>query len=293
MLPSSQSEAVIPSAAGFIPGATEAGAKTLTHAFEWFSSAAASLEHSYAQLQGEVVRLRQELQHKGAELDRQREAAGRMQALAETSAVLAHEIRNPLAGMELFTDLLLESGRLDAEPRAWTLQLQAGLRSMTATVNNVLQLNAEPGAMQSVVRVGKVVSSVIDFLSPIAEQARVALCFEDLSNCGLVQGDAHRLQQVFLNIALNALAAMPSGGELMTSVQDAGKFVTVRMQDSGNGIRPVDLPRIFDAGFTTKTGGVGLGLTLCRRIIEQHGGEIAVESILGEGTTFVLTLPAL
>lgn len=293
MLPSSQLEAITPSVAGLLPSTAEAGTKTLTHAFEWFSSAAASLEHSYAQLQGEVVRLREELQHKNAELDRQREAAGRMQALAETSAVLAHEIRNPLAGMELYTDLLLESGRLDAEMRAWTLRLQAGLRSMTATVNNVLQLHAEPGAMQSLVRIGKVLGSVIDFLSPIAEQAHVAICFEDLSNYGSVRGDAHRLQQVFLNLALNALAAMPSGGELMVSVQDVGRFVTVRMQDSGDGIRSADLPRIFDAGFTTRASGVGLGLTVSRRIVEQHGGEIAVESVLGEGTTFVLTLPAL
>lgn len=294
MLPTTQTEPATPALAFLVPGARET-TESLSHAFEWFSSAAASLEQSYVQLQSEVTRLRGQLERKSAELDAERDRAQRMRALAETSAILAHEIRNPLAGMELFADLLLESGELGRDCRNWTMQLQAGLRTLTATVNNVLELHADPGPLQNSLNPGDLVASTIEFLNPIAEQLGVAVCFEDWSSGMFICGDENRLRQVFLNLAMNAFQAMPSGGELMFSVSPSagGRKVRVRVRDSGSGIAPENLGRIFEAGFTSRRGGVGLGLAVCRKIVEQHGGNIGVESELGKGTTVVVSFPTI
>jgi signal transduction histidine kinase len=279
------------------PAFRGAESESLSRAFEWFGDAAASLERSYAQLQDEVAKLRDELARKDDELDHERESARQAKALAEVSAVLAHEIRNPLAGMELFTDLLLECGGLEEEPHMWADQLQAGLRTLTATVNNILQMHAADSSSFAPILFGNVLDATVQFLSPIAEQAGIDVLFEDWSEDTRVEGDPHRLQQVFLNIAMNAFRAMPSGGTLRLMArciwERRKKFVEVRAQDTGTGIAPQHLSNIFDPGFTTRPGSVGLGLAVCRKIVNQHRGTVRVESSTSEGTTFVLTFPAL
>lgn len=279
------------------PGVVGADPESLSRAFDWFSEAAASLERSYSDLQNEVGRLREELVRKQGELDQERESVRQARAMAEVSAVLAHEIRNPLAGMELFTDLLLECGSLGDEPRNWASQLQAGLRTLTATVNNVLQMHAPDTTAFAPLHIGNVLDASVQFLSPIAEQTGIDILFEDWTQNARIEGDPHRLQQVFLNLAMNAFRAMPSGGALRITAQllwnRGEKLVEIRAQDTGTGIAPQNLLKIFEPGFTTRTGSVGLGLAVCRKIVEQHGGNIRVDSSTGEGTTFVLTFPCL
>ena len=103
-----------------------------------------------------------------------------------------------------------------------------------------------------------------------------------------------RMQQVFLNLLLNALDAMPDGGRLRVSTGCAGEQaqVWIAFADTGRGIAPDALPHIFDPFYTTKSEGLGLGLYITRNIVEEHGGRIEVESLLGEGTTFTVWLPA-
>ena len=108
--------------------------------------------------------------------------------------------------------------------------------------------------------------------------------------------DAHRLQQVFINLALNAFRAMSAGGVLRLSVccgsQDEDLPIRVVFCDEGIGIPPQQMGRIFEAGFTTNPGSPGLGLALAKKVVEQHQGKIAVESVSGKGTTFTLSFPA-
>jgi two-component system sensor histidine kinase HydH len=110
-----------------------------------------------------------------------------------------------------------------------------------------------------------------------------------------IHADRHRLEQVLLNLALNAFRFMPGGGWLsirgIDCAAQGAEGVEIVVRDTGPGIVPGDLPRIFEAGFSTRPGSSGLGLAVCRRILEQHGGSISVESRHGYGATFRLRLP--
>jgi len=226
------------------------------------------------------------------QLERESENLRRQRALVEMSALLAHEIRNPLGSLELFAGLLAESG-LEGESRRWIEHVQAGLRTLASTVNNVLDLHNEPPPARAAIDAGELLAWAYDFLMPLGHQARVEIqVMNDLGGVRL-HADRHLLEQVLLNLALNAFRFMPDGGWLSIRGIDRGLAgVEIEVRDTGPGIAEQDLPRIFEAGFTTRPGSSGLGLAVCRRILEQHGGRIAVESRLGHGATFRLTLPA-
>jgi len=237
-------------------------------------------------------------------LERDREHLRRQQALVEMSALLAHEIRNPLGSLELFAGLLAE-GNLEGESRSWIEHVQAGLRTLSATVNNVLHLHNTPQPELAPTDAGELLDWAYNFLLPLAKQARVEMQVINGLQGVTVNADRHRLEQVLLNLALNALRFMPGGGWLSirgierASVEDrqgepggveAGG-IEISVRDTGPGIAHEDLPRIFEAGFSTRPGSSGLGLAVCRRILEQHGGSISAESRPGHGATFCLRLP--
>lgn len=226
------------------------------------------------------------------QLERDRENLRRQQALVEMSALLAHEIRNPLGSLELFAGLLAESG-LEDEKRRWIEHVQAGLRSLSSTVNNVLDLHNEPPPERAAMDAGELLGWAYDFLLPLAHQARVELQIVN-GLCGVsVAADRHLLEQVLLNLALNAFHFMPCGGWLAIHGRDLGAGgVEIEVRDTGPGISEEDLPRVFEAGFTTRPGSTGLGLAVCRRILEQHGGSITAESKAGHGAAFRVHLPA-
>ncbi|MBZ5548818.1 MAG: hypothetical protein LAO22_12830 [Acidobacteriia bacterium] len=224
-------------------------------------------------------------------LERDRENLRRQQALVEMSALLAHEIRNPLGSLELFAGLLAEAN-LEGESQHWIEHVQAGLRTLSATVNNVLHLHNTPQPECSPIDSGEVLDWAYEFLLPLARQARVSLQTLNGLRGVFVHADRHRLEQVLLNLALNAFRFMPGGGWLSIKGADLGADgIEITVRDTGPGIAPDDLPRIFEAGFSTRPGSSGLGLAVCQRILEQHGGTIGVESRPGEGATFRLRLP--
>jgi two-component system sensor histidine kinase FlrB len=227
------------------------------------------------------------LQHEHEELSRRR-------ALAEMSALLAHEIRNPLGSLELFAGLLAESD-LEKEERQWVGHLQAGLRTLAATVNNVLHFHSQPAPGLVPTDLGQWLRSTHDFLRPLAERAQVRMELSDRLDGVLVAADRHRLEQVLLNLALNAFRFMPGGGVLKIrgEVNSRAGEVTaaVEISDSGPGVAVEDRERIFHPGFTTCAGSPGLGLAVCKTIMEQHGGAITVDIREGFGSTFKLQFP--
>lgn len=270
----------------------------LESAFARFSETALSLERSYVALREEVVRLGAELTRKQSELEAERERVRQARALGEYSALLAHEIRNPLASMELFTELLLECGELEQDARGWVEQLQAGLRTLALLTNNVLQQHEFTGsATSAILEIGIVLSATVQFLAPVANQNRVTVVYEDRSAGAKIAGESSRLQQVFLNLLLNAFHISNPGGQVnlsLTRIEHPGDpVIRVTVEDFGRGISPEHRDRIFEPGFTTRPGSVGLGLAVCKKIVEQHGGKILVESVLGKGSKFMVELPAL
>jgi len=229
-------------------------------------------------------------------LQQEHEALLRRQALAEMSAVLAHEIRNPLGSLELFAGLLAES-ELAAEEREWVEHLQAGLRALAATVNNVLQFHSQPQPGLAPTDLGPLLHAITEFLRPLAQRAHVHLAVMPGFNGIWVAADRHRLEQVLLNLALNSFHFMPGGGVLWISggshpLARPGSMC-IEITDTGSGIAPENLQRIFEPGFTTRPGSPGLGLAVCQTILQQHGGEIHVSSQPGRGATFTLVLPLL
>jgi two-component system sensor histidine kinase FlrB len=228
-------------------------------------------------------------------LEREHEVLRRRQALAEMSVTLAHEIRNPLGSLELFAGLLAGS-ELGDEEQGWVRHLQAGLRTLAATVNNVLHFYSQPQPGLAPVDLGEILSALAQFLRPQSEAAGVRLVLQERLDPVRVAADRHRVEQVILNLALNAFRFMPQGGVLkilcQTQVRDRGWKALVEIADTGPGIPPENAERIFQPGFTTRAGSPGLGLAVSKTIMEQHGGAIRVLPGLG-GARFELEFPVL
>ena len=223
------------------------------------------------------------------------ESNRRRESLAQMATLLAHEIRNPLGSLELFAGLLADAAAEQPELRRWTDHVQAGLRSLSATVNNVLQFHSQPSPHLAPVNLGRLMRETVDFLRPLARQAGLRIDFQNSLGELEIAADAHRLQQVFFNLALNAFRAMPVNGLLLVCLTwadfDRLDDVRIDFQDSGRGIAPEHREKIFDAGFTTTVGSPGIGLVVCRTVVEQHGGRIRVASEPGKGTTVTVILP--
>jgi signal transduction histidine kinase len=228
-------------------------------------------------------------------LAREREAARRSLALAEVATVLAHEIRNPLGSMELFTGLLGDATAHLPETRQWITHLQAGLRTLSATVNNVLQLHGQSSPQMLPTELDRLVQETVDFLRPLARQRGQQIRVENAIGRVPTHADPNRLKQAFLNLSLNAFRAMPLGGKLVVRLgwapQFPGGVAQIDFQDNGRGISPELLDRIYEPGFTTTVGSPGLGLTVCKKVLEEHGGEIRADSKADRGATFTVFLP--
>ena len=227
------------------------------------------------------------------EMDREREEARRLIALAEMSSVLAHEIRNPLGSMELLAGLLMTSGDLGPEQRKWVEHLQAGVRSLSATVNNVLRVHTLGTTSLAPLQIGSVLRSAIRFIAPLADQSGIKVWTDQELGNAEINGNAGELQQVILNLALNSFRHTPAGGQVKLRSRLEEKMAVIEFSDTGAGIPAEDLSKVFETGFSTKNDSPGLGLAVCRKIIQQHGGIIAARSEAGAGATFRMEFPIL
>jgi len=218
----------------------------------------------------------------------------RERALAEMTVLLAHEVRNPLGSLELFAGLLAESG-LSPEHREWLDHIQGGLRLLAATVNNVFQFHGPPSAVRVPTDLGLLLTWGRDFLRPLARPAGVRLVLVNQLEGVRTEADRHGLEQVLLNLSLNALRFMPQGGTLQlrgrVERKDQGAAAVLEVADTGPGIPGEQRAAIFEPGFSSHAGSPGLGLAVCRTIVEQHGGTIRVAEPEGPGATLVVELP--
>ena len=235
-----------------------------------------------------ILILRDITPHKQAEVERER--ARRATALSEVATTLAHEIRNPLTSLELFAGLIAAGGEDTAE---CVSHLHAGIRSLAATVNNVLSFHGVGFPALTSLDLSQSIRSSVEFARPIAEEAGVRLEFGSDGSGVQVRGNSGALQQVVLNLVTNAIRHTSTGGRVRVSVRKLASRAVIEFADTGDGIATEHLPEIFRAGFSGSGNSSGLGLAVCHQIVKQHDGVIGVASALGEGTTFYVEIPTL
>lgn len=232
-------------------------------------------------------------------LEDQAERQQRIAAMGEMVAQLAHEIRNPLASMELFAGMLRED--LEDRPGARNLvdHVVNGVRALSHIVTNMLAFVRPHLPAFATVPIAPIVAESLEFVQPLAQSQGVSLAM-DVPRDERVYADPELLRQVFLNLFLNSVQAMPDGGVLRVSLargpgangESSSDFAGIAVADSGSGIAPDHRDRVFHPFFTTKERGTGLGLAIVHSIIHSHGGTISVESAgPGKGATFTLLLP--
>jgi len=229
------------------------------------------------------------LQESQAELIRVEKIA----ALGRLAASLAHEINNPLQALRSGLRLLV--GRpLDEEKRQRYLEVASReVERLIGIVERMLNFY-RPTTEREFTDVNAVIEEILVLAGKQLQHSRVTVRHQLTPGLPLIETVAGQINQVFLNIILNALDAMPDGGELTVTTGWNGDRQAVRISftDTGEGIPAEDIPRIFEPFFTRKLKGTGLGLTISYGIVERHGGRIEVESRVGEGSTFTVILPA-
>ena len=233
--------------------------------------------------------------------EQEREAGRKAMALAEITTVLAHEIRNPLASLELFAELIEQDGGNRGE---WISNLRAGIRSLSGTVNNVLSFHGAGSLTLAPVMLSAQIGNAIQFVRPIADQAGVSLEFVADDDQVDVMGNESALQQIFLNLLSNAIRHTPAGGKVAVSIRAEGSAINgeesakdsgqimVQFSDTGCGIRPEQIDRVFEPGFSGGGDTTGLGLAVCERLMKKHGGRISVSNQINSGAIFTLSFPA-
>lgn len=209
--------------------------------------------------------------------------------LGEMGAMLAHEIRNPLGGIKGFAQVIAR--KPDALRNAGFAQQIVGEAVRLETlVNELLAYSVSEPAAKAPLDLAELVERSAALLDPEALERGVEVVLHAPEHLPVL-GSRDRLEQVLLNLGKNALQAMPDGGTLRIEAVAAGGDALVTVADSGCGIDGEDLPRVFDPFFTTKPRGTGLGLALCKKIVEEHRGVVAIASAAGDGTSVTVTLP--
>src|ERR1700678_2774192 len=231
------------------------------------------------------------------ELEAQLSQSDKLSSIGLLADGVAHEVNTPLAVISSYTQML--GKQLQGDPQKSGLLEKITRQTFRASeiVNNLLNFSRTSGSEIGDVDVNKVIADTLALLEHQFKVARVEVENSPSLKLPAIQGNAGRLQQVFLNLFLNAKDAMPGGGKLRVTTMN-GESVSVRVSDSGSGIAPEHIQRIYDPFFTTKNSlregqprGTGLGLSVSYGIIQEHAGKIRVESHPGAGTTFVLDFP--
>jgi signal transduction histidine kinase len=231
------------------------------------------------------------------ELEVQLTQADKLSSIGLLAAGVAHEVNTPLAVISSYTQMLAKQLQSDSQKAALLDKITKQTFRASEIVNNLLNFSRTTGTEFAEISLNKVIADTLALLDHQFKVAGVQVESELHENLPPIQGSAGRLQQVFLNLFLNAKDAMAGGGVLNVATLN-GDFVSVRVTDTGSGIAQEHIHRIYDPFFTTKTSpaagqnrGTGLGLSVSYGIIQEHGGNIRVESRPGEGTTFTLDFP--
>jgi signal transduction histidine kinase len=248
----------------------------LTRLMETFHQATEKLARSYEKIE--------ELQREIAEKDRRLARKTRLETLGRMAAGLAHEIRNPLAGIQLYASLLRRDLAHDAAKAASLDRILSAVSSLDKLVGDMLTFGRDLEPRRSFRPFGPLVREALDLARAALEEKKIeVICGFDETPVDL---DADMMRQVFLNLILNAAQAMPPGGRL--TIRSAGR--TISFADTGPGIPPEILEKLFAPFVTGKAKGTGLGLAIAHKIVEAHGGLIEARNDPAGGAVFTIRL---
>jgi two-component system, NtrC family, sensor kinase len=226
-------------------------------------------------------------------LEEQLRESEKLSSIGLFAAGVAHEVNTPLAGISSYAQMLLKEAADGSAQQELLKKIELQSFRASSIVNNLLNFARVNDAEQAPVNVNSLMLETLSLLEHQLKKSGVDLCLELDPSLPSTLGNTGRLQQVFMNLFLNAKDAMPEGGQLMIRSYQSDSSLIVQVHDTGQGISSQDLKRIYDPFFTTKGvgKGTGLGLSVSYGIIQEHSGRISVESEPGKGTTFTLQLP--
>ena len=265
---------------------TPDGAADLKTVLAAWNTATVRLQETHEALRSEVRRLTDELEVKNRELARK----NRLADLGQMASHIAHEVRNNLVPVTLYLSLLRrrlsdDSGSLDILDK-----VGAGCIAMDATVNDLLNFTSESNPQLRSFTLDKLADDVLGTLAPQLSAGHISTKIDIPRSLG-VSADYGMLRRAVLNLALNAIDAMPDGGELNISACAGRHGCEIEVCDTGPGLTDEARRRAFEPFFTTKSNGTGLGLAIVYRIAEVHGGEILAGNCPEGGAVFTLRLP--
>lgn len=227
----------------------------------------------------EKIELQQKVEHQQA-----------LNVVGQMAASIAHEIRNPLTSLKGFTDLLKIDATEDAQ--MYLSVIDSELQRMDQILSELLMLSKPANINSELLEFGKVVQHVIDLMMPDALMKNVMIQFSSSSMTVLIEGNENRLKQVVLNLMKNAIESMYNGGTIVVEIRvNSSSLIELSIADEGSGMTSETIENLFVPFYTTKTTGTGLGLPFVKKVIEEHNGEIIIESELKKGTRFSVQLP--
>jgi signal transduction histidine kinase len=240
----------------------------------------------------------------------QMQRAAKLASLGEIISGIAHEIKNPLAGISCAVQVVQSELSKDDSNRDITKEILHHIKRLDNTVKGLLNYSKPKPPQFLPQKIDSVLDKAIFFVYPEAKKHNVIIDTDIESDLPDIMMDPDQMQQVFLNLIINAVQAMPTGGKLKITISKTEKYnmevkekikdliateklVMIKFEDTGKGINKDNLDRIFDPFFTKKSKGTGLGLSISQRIVQEHGGEMSVKSEVGKGSEFIIYLSAM
>ena len=224
--------------------------------------------------------------------------AAKLSSIGQLSAAVAHELNNPLAGVLVYTRLMKErlaKGTVDREKLQSNLvKIESAIEYCNGIIRGLLDFARQSEPLLRPVTVSRAIDKAMSLVGHQAKMKMIEVVRDETPSQSLVVADFNQLVQVFINLIVNAIQSMNEGSRLTISTSQDDDWVRVNVHDTGCGISPENMDKIFTPFFTTKdeVKGVGLGLAVSYGIVERHGGRIDVQSEVGEGSTFTVVLPA-
>jgi signal transduction histidine kinase len=234
--------------------------------------------------------------HERRELEQRLYRAEQSAIVGRLASGIAHEIKNPLNYISLTIDYLRSKfAPTDEIAREKYVDKMDGIKDeikrLDRLIRNFLSYGRPLNLNPKQINLRELIGGILALTTEQAEQQSIKMSIDENANLPMIEADIERIKSCFSNLILNAQQAMPNGGELKIDFQPTPEGVEVILNDTGTGIEPDNLEKIFEPYFSTKETGTGLGLALVKRIIEGHGGRLKVESVVNKGTTFKVWLP--